>query len=447
MRDVFRAYYAPAGQELDALWTEGIIVLDTNTLLNFFRYTPSTRDEFLSVLESLQDSLWIPHQVGLEFQRRRLEVISNTADAFSKIKASVDSAKNTVNNKLNEYKHHPSLNRNELTKELDTLFERFSALVDAQAEQHEAWIAGDGDPEKTFFRISDLYSQRVGQGFTREELDAIEEDGKRRYEDKVPPGYKDANKTNGNEYGDLIIWKEILRLGETMKKPVIFVTDDAKEDWWLIERGKTQGPRPELINEYWAEAERRIHLYEPLQFLKHAKDRTRLPVSDDSLDEVKEVSDGKERALRILHDRHHQLERQRDHLQATLEHLEGERFRDDDQRLGLPDLATIRQTEHLLEERRNRLASPMDTLPLPPGALDNPEAREEYIRNRHDRMARLAELDQQLMSLRRQRKALENRASHSQAGADSRSSLTARRMQSVEEELREVALALNELEN
>ncbi|MFZ6991109.1 PIN-like domain-containing protein [Curtobacterium sp. RRHDQ66] len=447
MRDVFRAYYAPAGQELDALWTEGIIVLDTNTLLNFFRYTPSTRDEFLSVLESLQESLWIPHQVGLEFQRRRLEVISNTADAFSKIKASVDSAKNTVNNKLNEYKHHPSLNRNELTKELDTLFERFSAQVDAQAEQHEVWIAGDGDPEKTFFRISDLYSQRVGQGFTGEELDAIEEGGKRRYEDKVPPGYKDANKTNGNEYGDLIIWKEILRLGETMKKPVIFVTDDAKEDWWLIERGKTQGPRPELIDEYWAAAEQRIHLYEPLQFLKHAKDRTQLPVSDDSLDEVKEVSDGKERALRILHDRHHQLERQRGHLQARLERLESERFHDDDNQVGFADLIAMRRAEHLLEEQRSSLLNTADTLPLPPGALDDPEAREEYIRNRHDRMARQSELDKQLASLRAQRRALENRANHNSSAADPRSRMMARNIESVEEELREVSLALDELEN
>lgn len=106
---MFWAYYTPAGRELDALSTEGIIAPDTNTLVNSFRCTPSTRDEALSVRESLRASLRVPYRVDTMFQRRLVDVISNTADAFSKIKNSADTAKKYCHKKLNEYKRHPSV--------------------------------------------------------------------------------------------------------------------------------------------------------------------------------------------------------------------------------------------------------------------------------------------------------------------------------------------------
>jgi len=446
MRQIFRAYYTPAGPELDALWTEGTIVLDTNTLLNFFRYTPSTRDEFLSVLESLRESLWIPHQVGLEFQRRRLDVISNTADAFSKIKNSVDSAKNTVTKTLNEYKHHPSLNRTELTDELDDLFRRFSAKVDAQASEHEAWIAGNGDPEKTFHRISDLYDERVGEGFTREELDVIEIEGKQRYEDKVPPGYKDSSKSNDNEYGDLVIWKEILRLGASMRKPLIFVTDDAKEDWWRIERGMTQGARPELIDEFYAASEQRIHLYEPLQFLKHAKERTQLPVSDNSLDEVKEVSNGNERALRVLQERRERLIRDRDTQVKYLQRRQRETLHDERPIL-FAKLDELTNEQRTLERNRDLLIEESETLSLRAAEADSPKVRDDYMRARHEMHARRTALEQRIASVVEQTSSIDRQLRMVSRDEARLGKMMARQMHSIDEELREVSLALDELES
>lgn len=447
MRQIFRAYYAPVGPELDALWSEGIIVLDTNTLLNFFRYTPSTRDEFLSVLESIRESLWIPHQVGLEFQRRRLDVISNTADAFSKIKNSVDTAKNTVTKTLNEYKHHPSLNRTDLTTELNDLFERFSATLDAQADEHEAWIAGDGDPEKIFFRISDLYDERVGRGFSREELDAIQADGKQRYEDKVPPGYKDASKTNGNEYGDLIIWKEILQLGERMKKPLIFVTDDAKEDWWRIERGKTQGARTELIDEYYAASEQRIHLYEPLQFLKHAKERTQIAVSDNSLDEVQEVSNGNERALRVLQDRRdHLLQIRETQLQNLDRHrVDGLSMRKHSDRVA--ELEALTREQRFLETQRQILEARERELVIQVDELDPPFRDEEHMHQVTATFEERLAVEDRLAHLAERRQVLDRGMKEFSPRDERMNAAWRRRVRALDEELHEVSLALHDLES
>jgi len=45
--------------------------------------------------------------------------------------------------------------------------------------------------------------------------------------------FKDAkNKDGVRKYGDLIIWKEILRFAYENRKNIIFVTDDVKSDWW-----------------------------------------------------------------------------------------------------------------------------------------------------------------------------------------------------------------------
>lgn len=87
MRTSFFGYYPPTSGEYERLWKEATIVLDTNVLLNLYRLPTSARDEFLNVLDLLQDRLWIPHQVALEFQRNRLTVIAaerkSTEDALT----------------------------------------------------------------------------------------------------------------------------------------------------------------------------------------------------------------------------------------------------------------------------------------------------------------------------------------------------------------------------
>src|SRR5688572_10376163 len=87
MKESFFGYYPPSAEKYARLWREGLIVLDTNVLLNLYRLPTTARDELLTVLELLRDRIWIPHHVALEFQRRRLTVISaerkSTEDALS----------------------------------------------------------------------------------------------------------------------------------------------------------------------------------------------------------------------------------------------------------------------------------------------------------------------------------------------------------------------------
>lgn len=96
-----------------------------------------------------------------------------------------------------------------------------------------------------------------------EKLNIVKE-GHYRYLNQIPPGYMDAVDENGKEgnakkgfekFGDLFVWKEILKYSESNKKDVLFITEDHKEDWY---EKKTMFPRRELIEEFSFETKREI---------------------------------------------------------------------------------------------------------------------------------------------------------------------------------------------
>ena len=124
-------------------------------------------------------------------------------------------------------------------------------------------------------RLTELFEGRVGQKWQPDQLKALKREGEERYANKVPPGYKDSSKDAGQyeKYGDLIIWKDMIAKAKEEQCPVIFISDDAKEDWWWIHRGEKLGPRPELIQEFKECTDQTFHIYRLTQFLRIAADR------------------------------------------------------------------------------------------------------------------------------------------------------------------------------
>jgi hypothetical protein len=72
LRQGFAEYYEPSREDL---WGNGIVVFDTNILLDFYEFTPQTRDEAFAALSQIRGRLWLPHQVAEEYQRDRLRVL------------------------------------------------------------------------------------------------------------------------------------------------------------------------------------------------------------------------------------------------------------------------------------------------------------------------------------------------------------------------------------
>jgi hypothetical protein len=65
-----------------------------------------------------------------------------------------------------------------------------------------------------------------------------------------------------------MLWFQLLDYARSQKKPIIFVTDDGKKDWWIRDsQGKPINPLPELIQEMFIEAGVLLHLYQGYNFL------------------------------------------------------------------------------------------------------------------------------------------------------------------------------------
>jgi predicted nucleic acid-binding protein len=93
-------HFRPTTEEFDRMWEEGMFVVDTNVLLNLYRYSRSTRDELLRVLRALENKLFLPHQVGREFLERRLEIVRKQREGFSNLRQRVTGVRREMETEL-----------------------------------------------------------------------------------------------------------------------------------------------------------------------------------------------------------------------------------------------------------------------------------------------------------------------------------------------------------
>ena len=291
MKDEFLGFYEPTTAEVNKAWESGSFVFDANALLNLYRYSDSTRNDFLSVIEKLKEKLFMPYQVGLEFHSNRISVIEGLTNSYVSLNSSIKELfEKNFKNQLTQFSRHPSIDIASIQKLADDFLKNLNSELENQKKKHPDFITNDN----VLNQLTELYKGKVSKLPTKDELKKNYSDGKERYEQLIPPGYKDLDtkKKRGERhiYGDFIIWKAIIAYAIKEKKPIIFVTDDRKEDWWTIENGKTIRPREELIKEFYDLTGIRILIYNADNFLHFAKERKLVElIKETSISEVKEV--------------------------------------------------------------------------------------------------------------------------------------------------------------
>lgn len=84
------------------MWREGYFVLDTNVLLDLYRYSNRTREELVKVLRGVEERLWLPHQVADEYMTCRLDVIHQKRKAYEDLRKSLDEVQARVEKQMEE---------------------------------------------------------------------------------------------------------------------------------------------------------------------------------------------------------------------------------------------------------------------------------------------------------------------------------------------------------
>ncbi|MCU0445895.1 MAG: PIN-like domain-containing protein [Microscillaceae bacterium] len=263
MREHFFEFYPLSKDELEELWKNGLFVFDTNVLLNLYRYSIDTSNKFLEIILQFKNRLWLPFQVGLEFHRNRLIVISEQKKKYEELEKKISDIILEIENR----------NRNPFLS--DDLFKKFIGIkneikneIDNKILDFENVTRDDYILEK----LTEYFDGKIGESYDQANLIKLYAEGEKRYKEKTPPGYCDEKKPNNGKYGDLIIWKQIISKSKSQNLDIVFILDDEKEDWWLEHQGKTISPRPELSREFRSETGRVCHFYKPFQFLQYASD-------------------------------------------------------------------------------------------------------------------------------------------------------------------------------
>ncbi|VXC12056.1 MULTISPECIES: PIN domain-containing protein [Chryseobacterium] len=302
MKKEFIGFYNPTQEETDESWNKGIFCFDANSILNLYRYSENTRNDFINALKSIKRRLFIPYQAAFEFHNNRLKVIEGTKSAYNKIE-NVYKQNFDVNivNQLNGFKRHPALKLDSFKKLNDEFLSKISKELEKQKKAHPDFDSDDS----ILYSVTELFENCIGNDIPKTELRKIFEEGKNRYAEKIPPGYMDMDDKKGkgerNIYGDLIIWKQLIEYTKKEKKPIIFVTDDRKEDWWTIEGGKTIRAREELIKEFYDLTGIRILIYNADSFLHFAKEKKLLPgINETTLEEIKDIRVSDEKINSII---------------------------------------------------------------------------------------------------------------------------------------------------
>ncbi len=214
---------------------ETIIFIDTNILATFYKINGTSRDEIFNWLKTIaeKERLKVPNWVVSEYTSRFIrDKIKEFLSPLDKLKAVIAEYKQlqsflSLHVDDDAVKKSGGMYTNVLDFKSDlaqvySLFNKMKFLTNS---------VKDDFIHDVHSKIEILLNECHINSHLDSIFDRIDPGALLRYQHNFPPGFKDSGKGN-NDYGDLIIWNEIIAhcKGHEVKK-VLILTNDQKKDW------------------------------------------------------------------------------------------------------------------------------------------------------------------------------------------------------------------------
>ena len=293
--DGFEAYRTPTETDYQQAMTAGLVVPDTNVLLNLYRYNPTARQDLFAVLTSLRDRLWIPHQVVVEFWRNREAALLEPKDFAEHTVEALEELCSKAIGEIRKWSNRTALPTDRVTPITDQVTECFNEATEQikaiAAESLSATMMSavrNTNQDEILLRLQELANGRVGPPLSPTDYEIALREAQRRIEAKIPPGYKDKSKLEERAAGDYIIWEEIM-IESKGHETVLLISGDGKDDWWRMERGEARGPRAELVSELRHRTGARLLMLRPESLLIHARSFLAVEFQENSLEDIVRV--------------------------------------------------------------------------------------------------------------------------------------------------------------
>ncbi|MFD4356791.1 PIN-like domain-containing protein [Nocardia sp. NPDC058518] len=287
LRTVFPGYYPPTAEQLRQFVVEGLVVLDTNSLLDVYRFTERARTEYLAALTALGERLWIPHRVGTEFFDNRVKVMRARHREREQFGTALHTAIRTPIELVTDYTKDHGLSAEvaeALTAILDNAVHTLLDELDSTDDTGSANPDIDPSADPILAEVEAVIGNRIGLGFDPQTRAGLERISQTRFNARIPPGWADQKKGE-RAIGDYLIWEETIRQAKTRKRPVLMITNENKPDW-TRHNGEALGPRPELVKEMFDQAAQGFHLVDVHTFLALANEHLAAKVSETTVTEA-----------------------------------------------------------------------------------------------------------------------------------------------------------------
>lgn len=296
------AHQSPRKNDYERVFQSGMVVLDTNVLLNLYRSNARTRQDTLAVLTKLRDRLWVPHQVLTEFWRNReLKSVRHhhstkakeTSVALARVRRSASDAVDRWVKDV-RLKHDEGVTQqiNESLTALTRTVEERQGIIDAQAGRDALEGTAETHSDPVLVELEPLLSGRIGEPLPTDEYDKAVQTAQKRADEETPPGYEDfKDKPAERAAGDYLLWLQLLQEAQRRSCDVLLVTGDVKKDWWQQRDGDIPArPRAELVVELKEQAGVRLYMLTPAELLIWAEQLLEgLHVDKDSVDDLEQL--------------------------------------------------------------------------------------------------------------------------------------------------------------
>jgi hypothetical protein len=289
--DGFEDYRTATEDDYRRTLTGGMVVFDTNMLLDLYRFNSTTRGDLFKVMKALGDSLWIPHQVMREFWRNRELVIDQLGETPKQSLTKLDKARQDAEEAVRAWSNRiylPEGERDGLLAKLNGAFQSVKQTITEQtaANAHPH----DTNSDDIVTTLNSILAGRTGAALPPEDHEAAVVEAERRIAANEPPGYLDKDKPDSYERaGDYLVWKQILLQAEHRSCDVLLVTRDVKEDWWRRTKGQLRGPRLELMAEFRRFTGHRLFMITPSELIRRADALTDVHVNPESAEDIERV--------------------------------------------------------------------------------------------------------------------------------------------------------------
>ena len=295
MENLFPEYFINKTQNIKKILENSYIIFDTNVLLNLYEYSDTTANEYLNIMEEFTDRIWSPSWIIYEFLENRERVIQKEIAKYSKLIDSISE----LSAQIKEDKYQPIIDKEIINNYKNNVKDLENHITEKQKNYKES---NSLDKDKKIDRLNKLFLNSIGEKYTEDQLKKIITEGKPRLDKKQPPGYTDyKEKAKASEsplilvqckqYGDLIIWKQILAYAKKNTCNIYFVTDEKKLDWY----DNNGYVKKELFKEFYEYTDgQNIIINRSSKFIEQFKnlntfDNDYNKISNKSITEIKEL--------------------------------------------------------------------------------------------------------------------------------------------------------------